>query len=182
MRQVFILIVLLVISAANGYSQDAGKAGKDPVDTLAPYQKYPTLPAFNVMEMDSVTIFNTYNIPKGRPVAIMLFSPDCGHCARMTDEILEKIDSLSGIDFYLVTPVHNMDDIRKFYEHHHHAEYSNVKMVGRDYEFFYGGYYKIAVVPDLALYDAQKKLVKLFQGETRVHFIYEALEQAKGQK
>ena len=178
MKRLLLLIWFPVLFIGSVFAQ-AGNAGKDIKDTLAPYQKYPALPAFNVLEMDSVTIFNTYNIPKGRPVALMFFSPDCGHCKRMTNEIIENMDSLKDVDFYMVTPMNSMAETRRFYAEHHLIEYSNIKLVGRDYEFFFGSYYSISVVPDLALYNEQKKLIKLFQGETHVHDIYEALHPDK---
>jgi thiol-disulfide isomerase/thioredoxin len=173
MKKIFLLAIMLGI-LSGGYAQETNRQ-KDADDTLAPYQKYPVLPAFNVLEMDSVTIFNTYNIPKGRPVILFFFSPDCSHCKRMTTELIAKIDSFRDVDFYMITPVHSMSDIKKYYGEHHLADHRNIKLVGRDYEFFFGSYYKIRSVPDVALYDADKKLVRLFEGEAPLHLIYEAL-------
>jgi len=145
-------------------------------DTVTPYRKYPTLPAFNIRMMDSVTIFNTYNIPSGDdPIAIFFFSPDCGHCRRTTQRIVDSMDMLKDIRFYMVTPLFNMVELRKFYEEFHLAEYKNIKLVGRDYEFFCGSFFGIKVVPDLVLYDGHKKLIKLIQGETYAQKIYDAI-------
>jgi len=141
-------------------------------DTLKPYQKYPTLPAFNIKLMDSATIFNTYNIPEGKPIAIMLFSPDCSHCKRTIKSLIKGMDSIKDIQFYLVTGFHDYAAIRAFYEEHHLSRYENIKVVGRDYEYFFIDYYKTKFVPDIALYDAHKKLVKLIEGETTASEVY----------
>jgi thiol-disulfide isomerase/thioredoxin len=161
-----------------GFAQEQKKDGASTAantDTLKPYQKYPTLPAFNIRLMDSATIFNTYNIPEGKPIAIMLFSPDCGHCKRTIKALIKGMDSIKDIQFYLVTGFHDMSAIRQFYEEHHLARYDNIKVVGRDYEFFFVDFYKTKFVPDIALYDAHKKLVKLIEGETNASEVYKAL-------
>jgi len=163
------LIVVLFSALANtGYAQQKTNTAdtQDPADTLKPYQKYPTLPAFNIRLMDSVTIFNTYNIPEGNPTAIMLFSPECKHCKRTIKALIKGMDSIKNIQFYLVTGFHDFAAIRAFYEEHHLADYKNIKVVGRDYEFFFLTFYQAKFVPDIALYDEHKKLVKLIEGET----------------
>ena len=164
------LLISVCIIAARG--QDNTKTKTDASDTLKPYQKYPTLPAFNILQMDSVAIFNTYNIPEGKPTAIMLFSPDCQHCKRTIKALEAGMDSIKNIQFYLVTEAHDMADIREFYKEHHLAGYKNIQMVGRDYEFFFLSFYGVKFVPDIALYDEHKKLVTLIEGETTASKIY----------
>jgi hypothetical protein len=178
MRKVQMMVLLFVLTAIGintGYAQqqktDSVNA-RATADTLKPYQKYPTLPAFNIRLMDSVTIFNTYNIPEGKPIALMLFSPDCSHCKRTIKALIKGMDSIENIQFYLVTSFHDYAGIREFYEKHHLSRYDNIKVVGRDYEFFYFSFYKTKFVPDIALYDAHKKLVKLIEGETTASEVY----------
>jgi thiol-disulfide isomerase/thioredoxin len=169
------VILLLCLYATTLHAQDKLKktdSAAITTDTLKPYQKYPVLPAFNVLEMDSSTIFNTFNIPSGKPIALMLFSPDCKHCKRTIKALQAGMDSIQNIQFYLVTASHNMADIKEFYEKHHLADYKNIKLVGRDMEFFYFSYYGAKFVPDIALYDEHKKLVKLIEGETNASEVY----------
>ncbi len=142
-------------------------------DTLKPYQKSTKLPVFNIQLMDSATIFNTYNIPKGKKTALMLFFPDCKHCKRTMKNLIAGMDSLKDVQFYLMTSVHSMTELKKFYEEHHLADFENIKIVGRDYEFFFAPYFGTRVVPDIAIYDENKKFVKLFEGETTVKQLYE---------
>jgi thioredoxin-related protein len=138
-----------------------------------PYQKNPTLPAFNIRLMDSITIFNTYNIPKGRATMLILFSPDCSHCQAFFKKFLPSMDSFKNIDFYLVTLYSKMSALKKFYDYSHLEQYKNVKLAGRDYEYFCSTFYGVRNVPDLMLYDKHKKLVKLFDRPDKVDDIYE---------
>jgi thiol-disulfide isomerase/thioredoxin len=144
-------------------------------DTVLPYRQYPTLPAFNILMMDSTTIFNTYNIPTGGPIALFFFSTDCGHCKRTTRRLIDSMEMLTDIRFYMITPVHSMTELRNFYTEFHMERYENIKLVGRDYEFFFGTFYKTRYVPDVALYDGQKKLIKLIEGETTAKQIMETV-------
>lgn len=155
------------------------QAGKDtlatPKDTLKPYQKYTDLPAFNILERDSATIFNTFNIPEGKPVAIMLFSPDCKHCRRTIKALLSGMDSISNVQFYIVTSAHSNTEIKDFYKEHNLARYKNIVEVGRDFEYFFLSFYDVHFVPDIALYDEHKKLIHLLEGETTASQVYKYL-------
>ncbi len=167
------LLLLLLLCTFNmlSYAQEAPVAS--PAKDTAPYLKYPGLPAFNIRLQDSFNVFNTYNIPKGRYSLLVLFEPDCKHCQDVTREILRGMDSLTNIDFYWVTPAQNMTRLREFYKEYKMADYKNIKLVGRDYEFFFIDYFGVKSYPDFALYNEQKKFVKLFQGRATPQELYE---------
>jgi thiol-disulfide isomerase/thioredoxin len=174
MKKIFFLLVLsgVFIMPAMAREDDDTAQHKQAADTLKPYQKYPKLPAFNIRLMDSTTVFNTYNIPAGKKTMIVFFSPDCKHCQALVRHLTRSMDSFENVQFYMVTPVHSMADLRNFYHKYHLGDYKNIKVVGRDYEFFFGTFYGIKVVPDLALYDEHKMLIKLFEGDTPLADIY----------
>lgn len=173
MKRLFLLVSAMVLLGAGAKAQQA--TGSDTTarkDTL-PYMKYPTLPAFNLLLMDSVTIFNTFNIPTGNPIALMLFDPDCRHCKDLIRRLTDGMDSLKQIQFYMVTPAHSMAALRKCYDDFGLAKYNNIKVVGRDYEFFFHDFYRVKFVPDIALYDRNKNLIKLFEANATVKDLYE---------
>jgi thioredoxin-related protein len=169
-----LLLSVFGMFSANALAQEKNETkGKEEAvkDTLLPYQKYPTLPAFNIRLLDS-SVFNTYNIPKGKPIILMLFMPECKHCIKTTEALEKGMDSLKHIQFYLMTPLHDFAAIRKFYHELHLDQYKNIKVVGRDYEFFFHDFYGIKSIPSMALYDGNKRLIHLFEGETTVAEIY----------
>jgi thioredoxin-related protein len=168
MRKILLLGFAIGLLNAPAFGQGTKEPAKTETpanDTLKPYQKYPKLPAFNIMLMDSVTVFNTYNIPEGRKTILLFFSPDCSHCQALFRELTKNMDSLRDVDFYLMSPVHNISMIRNFYSEYHLADFKNIKVAGRDYEYFFITYYGIKSFPDMALYDEHKKLIKLFEGD-----------------
>lgn len=173
MKHIFLLI-LTVCFISSSYAQDKDipkTPAKPTVDSL-PYQKYPTVPAFNIMLPDSSTIVNTYNIPEGKPTLIMFFDPECKHCQAETKMLLNNMDSLKDIRFYMITSVHDFSKIRNFYNEYHLGDYKNIEVVGRDYEYFFITYYGVKFVPDMVLYDGHKKLVKFFEGHVTPHELY----------
>ncbi len=167
-----LLIILLAIGCFNADAQSRGRYKRMPVDSL-PYMKSPELPAFNIRLIDSTTIFNTFNIPKGKPTAIFFFDPGCSHCHDVTEELTRGMDSLKNIQFYFITPNPDFAAMRRFAAEMHLANYPNIVGIGRDYEFFFIDNYNVNSFPDLALYDEHKMIVHLFEGRVTVKDLYE---------
>jgi thioredoxin-related protein len=170
MRRTIILFCLFCFSFAAVHAQNASQ--QEPKDSLPRYLKYPKLPAFNVLELDSSTIFNTYNIPQGKPIAIVFFDPNCKHCRASTGRLVRGMDSVKNVQFYFVTPIHDLSVSRNFNREFHLGDYKNIKIIGRDYEFFFMTNYGVRSLPDVAIYDAHKKFVKLIEGEFSASEIY----------
>ena len=172
MRKILILVCTLQFLTIAMWAQAPATPVSPGEDTLKPYQKYPTLPAFNIMLMDSSTIFNTFNIPEGKPTAIVFFDPNCKHCKHSIGGLLKVMDSVKDVQFYFITPMHDMGALRSFYADYHMADFKNIQVTGRDYEFFFLSYYRVKSFPAVALYDAHKKLLKLLDGEFTASEIY----------
>ena len=173
MKSFFLTTVLICSFGIVAHAQEQDQKDKTPEKTDSlPYQKYPTLPAFNIVLLDSTTVFNTYNIPEGKPILIMFFDPDCKHCKAETRMLLSGMDSLKDIRFFMITSVHDFKRIRDFYDEYRLSDYKNIEVVGRDYEYFFITYYGVKFVPDLVLYDSHKNLVKYFEGHVTVKELY----------
>jgi thiol-disulfide isomerase/thioredoxin len=135
-------------------------------DPALPYMSDASLPAFNILETDSSTVFNTGTLPTGKPIILMYFSPDCEHCQHMTEELLKNMDSLKQVTFVMLTAL-PFDKMRNFFQYYKLANYKNITM-GRDYEFYFSRHYGSQYVPYLAVYDRHKHLMKVFDGGTKV--------------
>ena len=173
MKKFVLLLICICVYAAVANAQEPKAAAEPPHKDSALYITYPDLPAFNIRLVDSFTVFNTFNIPRGRYSLIILFDPDCKHCKAETKELIAGMDSLSDIDMYFITPVQSVTEIKKFYDDNHFANYKNIKVIGRDYEFFFHDFFQVHFVPDLALYDDHKKFVHLFEGRATVKDLYD---------
>jgi hypothetical protein len=132
------------------------------------------LPSFNLLLVDSTTHFNTANIPTGKPVVLCLFGPHCPYSKAQIEEIIEDIDKLKDIQFYIFTP-YPFAEMKKFYEHYQLNKYSNI-ITGVDYTNFFGKYFKATGVPYTAIYGKDKRLIKSFIGIIYSSHIKEAFE------
>jgi thiol-disulfide isomerase/thioredoxin len=160
MKKILYLVTLtcaLFISLP-GRSQQQG-------DSL-PYMSDKVLPAFNLLLVDSTTLFNTKDIPSGEPIVLMYFSPDCEHCQHQTEEILKNMDSLRNVRFVLLTAL-PFDKMKNFYYYYKLGNYKNIT-IGKDQDYYFSRHYGSQYVPYLAIYDRHKKLVKVFDGGTKV--------------
>ena len=167
MKRSSLLVFVFSILSISVFAQEP--TDKKPVidDQPTPeYKLHTGLPAFNILLLDSTTMFNTYNIPKGKPVVIMNFMPDCDHCQKLAEKLLKGMDTLKNIRFYLVSPM-ELKDIRRFSEKFDLAKYPNV-VIGKDKDYFGPGFYQIKFVPFLALYDKNKQLIRSFEQTVEV--------------
>ena len=92
----------------------------------------------------------------------MLFNPDCEHCNKETEEILENISKFKNIQIIMATfmPFNMM---KGFYEKFNLSQYSNI-VVGNDVNYFLPTFYKIGNLPYLAFYNKKHELISVFEG------------------
>jgi thiol-disulfide isomerase/thioredoxin len=143
-------------------------------DQDAPYLKYPTLPNFSILQEDSTSWFTNRDLRPGVPVIIMLFSPDCDHCREQTEMFTRNISKLRNIEIVMSTfqPVYKIRNFCKEFDLH---KYQNFH-IGRDVKYFFGPFYRIKFAPLLALYDKNRNLITVFEGDTKVDKILDALK------
>jgi thiol-disulfide isomerase/thioredoxin len=165
-----ILVFCSTIASAQKMSEKEKAEAAAAEDSL-PYHKSPMLPSFSLQLLDSVSVFNTYTIPKGRVSVLMLFSPDCEHCQKLTEKLLKGMDSLQNLDFYLFTFSH-LNELQKFYDKYHLADYKNIKVVGRDYSFYFSSFFGIKYVPFLAVYNKDHILMTKYADGVTVKELY----------
>jgi thiol-disulfide isomerase/thioredoxin len=132
----------------------------------APYQKFPTVPPFHLLKVDSATFVTKDDLKKHRRTMIMFFSPDCDHCKHQTDSILADFDKFKDIEIVMAT-YQPFGEMKDFYAHYHLAEHPNIK-IGRDEKFFLAPFYRIRNLPYLALYDKKGNLIKTFEGTQKI--------------
>ena len=113
---------------------------------------------------DSSTIFDTKNINEGTPSILLYFSPDCEHCQREIEDIIQNIQSFKSIKFYLIT-IDPLERLLVFDRHYSLSKTPNL-ILGRDYEFSFCTNYPGAEPPYLVIFDRQRKQRFIISGET----------------
>lgn len=127
-----------------------------------PYKRFPTAPPLKLLLTDSTTIFTDKDLKKDVPLFFILFSPDCDHCQKETEELIDMIDSFKNIQIVMATTLH-FDKMKWFYNHYQLQRFSNIT-VGFDMQYILPTYYRISSMPFLAFYNKKGNLIEGIQG------------------
>lgn len=157
MRLFLTLIATLFILNETNAQKDAGKAVHD---TLAAYQKNPTIPTFSIQTPDS-SWFSKVNLQSKKPTLILYFSPDCGHCQIETEEVLGNIKELENLQIVMVTS-RPFGDMVNFADHYKLNRFPTIK-IGTDPARRITEFYEVKFTPFSALYDKKGQLVKVYE-------------------
>lgn len=127
----------------------------------APYKKFKAFPPVELILPDS-SIFTKADLPKKKPVMLMLFNPVCDHCKHETEEIIKNIDKFEDIQIIMATSM-PFDSMMVFRERFQLAKYKNI-IVAKDQHFFLMNYFLIHSLPLLAFYNKKHEFISIFEG------------------
>lgn len=142
------MVVLMISTSLNTYSQ----SGK--------------IPPFQIIQSDG-TVFKAENLPMGKPIVIIYFSPDCEDCQQMTKELLNRINEFNNASIAMITYL-SKDLVKQFVSKYHLDKYSNIFIGTEENSYFVGKYYKIGKLPFMALYNKNGDLVKVYDKEINI--------------
>ena len=177
MKQAFLIVLALIgsfyLSAQQTAQQPPAQQPAQPAaDSQAPYLRYPTIPPFHLLRLDSATYLTKEDIKKHHKTMVMFFSPDCDHCKHQTESILAAGKEFKDIEIVMAT-YQPFDELKEFNTHYRLFEHPNFKL-GRDEKFFLAPFYKIRNLPYLALYDKKGDLITTFEGTQKVETLLNA--------
>lgn len=177
MKRIFLAAFLLVFLSVGVNAQDHKTPAPPqnvPPRPPAAYLKDSEMPDFRILETDSTTYFNTGSIPKGRRSVLIFFDPGCSHCISFLDKLFPAMDSFKKVNFYMMSVVKDISKLAKFKEDFHVSNYKNIKVVGKDVDFFFISHYGVQRFPGMAIYDQHKKVVTVLESdEVTVAALYE---------
>ena len=104
---------------------------------------------------------------------LVFFSPDCDHCQREAQDIQSKIDAFKKYNLYFIAPGLPAD-IQLFAETYHLTGYENVIFTKADIQDVIRIFGPMST-PSFFIYSIKKRLVKKFDGETKVEEILKFL-------
>ncbi len=118
------------------------------------------VPPFKITQADGKTFFAA-NLPLGKAIVIIYFSPDCEDCQQMTKELLKRINEIKNASIAMITS-QPKDMVKKFVSEYQLAKYSNIFIGTEEDSYFVGKYYKIGQLPFMALYNKDGDLIKIY--------------------
>jgi hypothetical protein len=132
------------------------------------------LPDFDILSLDSVHFIHTKDLRTGAPILFMYFSPTCDHCQQQTRDLLAHHEALRDTKIYMLTN-EPAADARKFYQQFRLDTARNV-FVGLDYQYSFYRLFKPSEIPYFAIYDRDKTLKKIYQGQTQITSVLASLK------
>src|ERR1700761_3375552 len=84
----FFLFFILIVTAISSRAQMTG----------APT----TIPPYRILTTDSVFV-TPVNLHKNKPLMIIYFAPDCGHCQHLMHEMAPKMNEFKDVQVVMIT-------------------------------------------------------------------------------
>lgn len=166
-----VLVIILVVSGLSLFAQDEMDA-----DTVPAYKKTMKIPQFSILQSDS-TWFTTQQLPAKKPVVIVYFSPDCGHCQMTAKEWVKDMDKVKDVEL-IWTSYHTPQQIKDFADTYELSHFNNI-IFGRDVNYFFVPFYKVPSTPFMAVYDKKGKFLKAYEGGTTPETVAELIKTSK---
>jgi len=132
------------------------------------------IPPFK-MSLTNNKVFDIKTLPKGRPLVLIYFDPDCDHCQKLMDGIFRNIARFKKAEMVMATfkPV---DELQSFEKKYNPSKYSNVKVGSEATTYYLRLYYDVTTLPFTALYDKKGNLSYSYQKETPVDDLINRVE------
>ena len=142
-----------------------------PADTnKPPYLQYPFIPAFQLTLPDG-HIITKNDLKKNTKTMVFIFSVDCDHCKKLTEEVLQNISKFKKTQILMITPF-KQEQMKEYYDTYKIKNYPNIVMTSEPTrQIMY--YYNLHYFPGLFVYDKKQQFVKGFEGTVKL----EQLEQ-----
>lgn len=157
------------------YSTIAAQAQPDTLQP--PYKRFPTIPAFQILLGDSATFYKKENVGKGKPLLLMLFSPECSHCQHAAADIVQHKEELKGITIVMAT-MHTISQMNGFAETYGLKALPNV-ILGKDIYYTLPSFYGIRNLPFMAFYNKKGSLIDAEEGSLPMEKVIELFKQSK---
>ncbi|MDR3714014.1 MAG: thioredoxin fold domain-containing protein [Puia sp.] len=173
---IFLFVTASLFSVCTLSAQQAAQQpAQGATPTAPPFRRFPTLPPFHLLKLDSASYLTKDDVKKHRQTIVMFFSPDCDHCKHQTEAILAQSDKFKDIEIVMAT-YQPFEEMKQFNTYYRIFDHPNIKM-GRDEKFFLVPFYQIHNLPFLALYDKNGNLITTFEGNQKAETLLNAFQQ-----
>lgn len=130
-----------------------------------------SLPNFTFYNLNSLATNSSF-IKKGKSVCIFYFNADCEYCQNEAKDINKNIALFKDTQIVMVS-FNTIADIKKF-ALEYGLNYPNIVFL-QDPKFQFSSWFGKSSVPSVFIYNAQHRLVKEYQGETKIEAIIKYL-------
>lgn len=109
-----------------------------------------------------------------KPTVIIYFHPECEHCQYEASEIGKQAEQFEKANMILITPDDSTKRVEDFANKYHLSGVDNL-VVLLDRKNNFKNHFGTAVIPSIFIYGVDKKLLKMYKGETKIEAIIGSL-------
>lgn len=133
-----------------------------------------SIPSFKLTLSNNKT-FNASDLPKGKPLVLIYFDPDCDHCQKLMDELFKRIHSFKKTEMVLVT-FKPISEVIAFEKKYGTRKYANMKVGTEGTLFYLRNYYKLMKMPFIVLYDKKGNYSHSYRDQTPLDDLIDRLK------
>ncbi len=121
------------------------------------------VPPFRMVKSDG-KVFRAENLPLGKPIIIIYFSPDCDDCQMFISELLSRINDFRNVSIAMVTYL-SVESVSEFVAKNKLTRYTDIYVGTEGSNLFIKNYYNISLFPFAALYNKNGDLIKKYNSK-----------------
>ena len=133
------------------------------------------IPPFRMIQADG-NLFKAEQLPLGKPVLLVYFSPECDHCEKLMQDFfkMSKDFQKASVAFITYVPV---DKVAKFDKDYGVKKYTNIYSGTEGTTFFVRNYFKLTEMPFVALYKKNGDFVTSYTRDIALQVLAQKLRQ-----
>ena len=133
------------------------------------------IPPFRMAQSDG-KLFNASNLPMGKPVIIIYFSPECDHCHVLMKEWFKQAGNFKKASVAMITFL-PLNSVALFEKEYNTRQHSNIITGTEGSAFFVRNYYKVLDLPFVALHDKNGNLIATYSKDIPLNTLAAKLRQ-----
>jgi hypothetical protein len=145
----FFLVGAMILLSTDAYSQTGKK--------VAPFR----------IAMTNGSVFKAEDLPVGKPIVLIYFSPECEECQKMTEEMLKRMNDFKKASIVMVTYL-PVETVKPFISRFSLNMYPNIYVGTEGSAFIVRYYYNITTFPFIAFFNKNGDLVKSYTKEGNI--------------
>jgi thiol-disulfide isomerase/thioredoxin len=164
MKRLFYLLIAVTATIGCTQAKTTDNTGTTASKETSATQDQNTdhIPPYQLTAMDG-TLLTPNTLKKDKPVMILYFAPDCGHCRKLLTEMKPILKDLRKVQIVMVT-FSRVEAMEPFYKEFGLAAYPNIIMgTEGNHNMIVQRYYQLKETPFIAFYDHSGKLVKSYE-------------------
>ena len=110
-----------------------------------------------------------------QPTVIIYFHPECEHCQYEASEIGKQSERFGKVNMIMVTPDDSIKRVEDFAIKYRLGEVDNLAIL-LDRKNQFKNHFGASVIPSVFIYGSDKKLLKMYKGETKLDAIINSID------